>query len=65
MAVLTGVLYGFSTIGAGDTFIAGVLYHRLHADAWSREMLAFAAELATRKVQREGFAGLIPQPAVI
>jgi ketohexokinase len=54
------VLYGFSTIGAGDTFIAGMLYG-LHADAWSREAkLEFAVGLATKKVQREGFAGLLP-----
>ncbi|KAK4153137.1 Ketohexokinase [Chaetomidium leptoderma] len=48
------------TIGAGDTFIAGMLYG-LHADAWSREAkLAFAVGLATKKVRREGFAGLVP-----
>lgn len=51
----------FSTVGAGDTFIAAMLYG-LHADAcWSPEAkLAFAVGLATKKVQREGFAGLIP-----
>ncbi|KAL2191083.1 Ribokinase-like protein [Thermothelomyces heterothallicus CBS 203.75] len=48
------------TIGAGDTFIAAMLYG-LHADAWSRETkLSFGVELATKKVQREGFAGLVP-----
>ncbi len=53
---------GFSTIGAGDTFVAGMLY-ALHADAWSRgEKLAFAVGLATKKVQREGFAGLAHVP---
>jgi len=47
------------TIGAGDTFIAAMLYG-LHADAWSRETkLAFGVGLATKKVQREGFAGLV------
>ncbi|SPQ21862.1 a1d22f46-8c71-4f8d-a079-2b3ff2a424d3 [Thermothielavioides terrestris] len=47
-----------ATVGAGDTFIAGMLYG-LHADGWSPEAtLAFAVELATKKVQREGFAGL-------
>ncbi|GAB1314157.1 Carbohydrate kinase PfkB domain-containing protein [Madurella fahalii] len=47
------------TIGAGDTFIAGMLYG-LHVEAWSRDAkLAFAVGLATRKVQREGFAGLV------
>ncbi|AEO56213.1 hypothetical protein MYCTH_2116851 [Thermothelomyces thermophilus ATCC 42464] len=48
------------TIGAGDTFIAAMLYG-LHADAWSRETkLSFGVDLATKKVQREGFAGLVP-----
>ncbi|KAK3299292.1 Ribokinase-like protein [Chaetomium fimeti] len=47
------------TIGAGDTFIAAMLYG-LHADAWSRETkLAFGVGLATKKVQTEGFAGLV------
>ncbi|KAK4181451.1 Ribokinase-like protein [Triangularia setosa] len=49
------------TIGAGDTFIAGVLYASLssHMDAWSHKAkLAFAVELATSKVQNEGFAHL-------
>jgi ketohexokinase len=51
---------GSSTIGAGDTFIAAMLYG-LHVDAWSSEAkLAFAVRLATKKVQREGFAGLVP-----
>ncbi|KAK4127830.1 Ribokinase-like protein [Parathielavia appendiculata] len=48
------------TIGAGDTFIAGMLYG-LNAPGWSsREKLAFAVRLATKKVQREGFCGLVP-----
>ncbi|KAK4103919.1 Ribokinase-like protein [Parathielavia hyrcaniae] len=48
------------TIGAGDTFVAGMLYG-LHARGWSvRERLAFAVRLATKKVQREGFGGLVP-----
>ncbi|KAK4038793.1 Ribokinase-like protein [Parachaetomium inaequale] len=48
------------TIGAGDTFIAAMLYG-LHADAWSLEArLEFGVTLATKKVQREGFAGLVP-----
>jgi ketohexokinase len=56
--VLTVLLHARSTVGAGDTFIAGMLYG-LHADGWSPEAtLAFAVELATKKVQREGFAGL-------
>jgi ketohexokinase len=48
-----------STIGAGDTFIAGMLYG-LHIEALSREArLEFAVGLATKKIQREGFAGLV------
>ncbi|KAK4238874.1 Ketohexokinase [Achaetomium macrosporum] len=48
------------TIGAGDTFIAAMLYG-LHVETWSSEArLAFAVGLATKKVQREGFAGLVP-----
>lgn len=58
-AVLTRVLRVRSTIGAGDTFVAGMLY-ALHADGWSPgERLEFAVGLATRKVHREGFAGLV------
>lgn len=49
-----------STVGAGDTFIAGMLYGLIcHTSDWSQEAkLRFAVELATSKVQREGFAGL-------
>ncbi|KAK3937660.1 Ketohexokinase [Diplogelasinospora grovesii] len=48
------------TIGAGDTFIAGMLYGLIcHIEDWTREAkLSFAVGLATRKVQRDGFAGL-------
>ncbi|KAK3328478.1 Ribokinase-like protein [Cercophora scortea] len=48
------------TIGAGDTFIAGMLYGLIcHTHDWSLEAkLAFAVSLSTAKVQREGFAGL-------
>jgi len=60
--VCVACVCGFSTIGAGDTFVAGMLY-ALHAGTWSRgEMLAFAVGLATKKVQREGFAGLVHVP---
>ncbi|RSL40227.1 hypothetical protein CEP53_013507 [Fusarium sp. AF-6] len=47
-------------VGAGDTFIAGMLYGLLcHPGDWSTgEKLGFAVQLATLKVQREGFAGL-------
>jgi len=49
----------FSTIGAGDTFIAAMLY-ALQADDWNGEAkLEFAVALASKKVQREGFAGLV------
>lgn len=49
-----------STIGAGDTFIAGMLYSLIcHADDWDlSRKLAFANELAGRKVMQEGFSGL-------
>jgi ketohexokinase len=51
----------YSTIGAGDTFIAGVLYGMMRHDAdWDVEQRArFAVDLATRKVQIDGFAGLV------
>ncbi|KAL2263650.1 hypothetical protein VTK26DRAFT_5812 [Humicola hyalothermophila] len=48
-------------VGAGDTFVAGILY-RLHAgdrDSSREDMLEFAVGLATKKVQQEGFAGLL------
>lgn len=51
----------YSAVGAGDTFIAGALYVLLcFADTdWSlKDKISFATELATLKVQREGFAGL-------
>lgn len=49
-----------STIGAGDTFIAGMLYGLIcHHDTWTvSHKLDFANELAGRKVAQEGFAGL-------
>ncbi|KAM7217411.1 Ketohexokinase [Rhypophila decipiens] len=48
------------TIGAGDTFIAGMLFGLVCHTHWSRqERLAFATELATKKVQIDGFAGLL------
>ena len=60
MPPLTGFLVVSSTIGAGDTFVAGMLFGLVcHARDWSQEQkLAFATELATRKVQIDGFAGL-------
>lgn len=49
------------TVGAGDTFVAGILFGLLcHANGWGpATVLAFAVDLATKKVQREGFAGLV------
>ncbi|KAJ3570640.1 hypothetical protein NPX13_g5663 [Xylaria arbuscula] len=48
------------TVGAGDTFIAGVLYTFLYEHkAWSiPQRLAFANRLAGFKVSQEGFSGL-------
>jgi hypothetical protein len=53
-------LTGFSTIGAGDTFIAGMLYGLIHhAEDWdTATQLRFAVDLATEKIQRDGFARL-------
>nr|XP_036582966.1 pfkb family kinase [Colletotrichum truncatum]KAF6791862.1 pfkb family kinase [Colletotrichum truncatum] len=48
------------SVGAGDTFVAGMLYGLIcQAERWTLgEKLDFAVELATLKVQREGFSGL-------
>lgn len=47
------------TVGAGDTFIAGMLYGWIVQKTWGiNERLAFANELAGRKVYQEGFKGL-------
>ncbi|KAL2216218.1 Ribokinase-like protein [Thermoascus aurantiacus ATCC 26904] len=52
------------SIGAGDTFIAGMLYALIchgtdAADAWPLDRaVSFATELAGRKVEQEGFEGL-------
>jgi len=47
------------TIGAGDTFTAGVLYMLVcHPEATLQQKLRFANELAGRKVVQEGFGGL-------
>lgn len=48
------------TIGAGDTFIAGMLYGLIcHEDDWTlSRKLGFANELAGRKVAQDGFSGL-------
>ncbi|KAI1191971.1 hypothetical protein F5B17DRAFT_425998 [Nemania serpens] len=48
------------TVGAGDTFIAGILFGFLHHehswDNWAK--LSFAVQVATCKVQQEGFNDL-------
>ncbi|PMB68112.1 hypothetical protein BM221_006289 [Beauveria bassiana] len=51
------------SVGAGDTFIAGMLYGLITGGyentPWdARRCVRFAVDLATLKVQREGFAGL-------
>lgn len=49
-----------STVGAGDTFVAAVLFMLLlQPGKYSMEqMLRFANKLASDKIQREGFADL-------
>jgi ketohexokinase len=55
-------LKSFSTVGAGDTFIAGLLFaHAVSSNAHLYNptgSMHFAAELAGRKVLQEGFQGL-------
>lgn len=48
------------SVGAGDTFIAGMLYSVVCRNkTWHvSHGLSFAVHLATTKVQREGFQGL-------
>ncbi len=54
------VLIWCSTIGAGDTLIAGMLFSLVcHEDDWTLDRkLKFANELAGRKVVQEGLCGL-------
>ncbi|KAI8363831.1 ketohexokinase [Choanephora cucurbitarum] len=47
------------SVGAGDTFIAGVIYHMTHFDASLEEALEFACHLATKKVSQQGFQQLL------
>lgn len=50
----------YSSIGAGDTFVAGMLFGILcHEHDWDNERkLQFATELAGIKVCQDGFRGL-------
>ncbi|KAK1993040.1 D-sorbose [Colletotrichum falcatum] len=58
--VETPVTQVVDSVGAGDTFVAGMLYGLIcQTDTWdTADKLGFAVQLATLKVQREGFAGL-------
>ncbi|KAI5862794.1 Ribokinase-like protein [Durotheca rogersii] len=48
-----------ATVGAGDTLIAGILFGLLCHEDWDAETkVQFAVQLATRKVQRDGFEGV-------
>lgn len=52
-------LISVSTIGAGDTFIGGILYtHISNKNFPLQESLEFANRLAGMKVAQEGFSGL-------
>ncbi|KAF2131826.1 Ribokinase-like protein [Dothidotthia symphoricarpi CBS 119687] len=47
------------TVGAGDTFVAGMLFTLSSREDWKlQEKLQFANQLAGRKVLQDGFAGL-------
>ncbi|KUI52758.1 Ketohexokinase [Cytospora mali] len=47
-------------VGAGDTFVAGMLYGLLcRTEDWdAQRMVRFAVDLATLKIQQDGFRGL-------
>ncbi|KAI7782077.1 D-sorbose [Diaporthe eres] len=49
-----------AAIGAGDTFVAGVLYGLLcRRGEWTdQRIIRFAVDLATTKIQQDGFGGL-------
>lgn len=47
------------TIGAGDTFVAGMLFGFTNGSGSSlKEKLDYAAQIASRKVYQDGFQGL-------
>jgi ketohexokinase len=47
------------TVGAGDTFIAGMLFGLTnHADTTLEHKLRYAVQIASRKVYQDGFDGL-------
>lgn len=50
----------YSAIGAEDTFVAGTLYGLLcRRGDWSdQRIIRFAVNLATTKIQQDGFGGL-------
>lgn len=56
----TVLICKYSTVGAGDTFIAGILFGlTCHTTNWTVDrQLEFANELAGRKVVQEGLRGL-------
>jgi ketohexokinase len=58
---LQGELTIHSAVGAGDTFIAGMIFAMVeHSETWTlQRKLEFANELAGRKVYQEGFKNLI------
>ena len=49
----------YSPVGAGDTFIAGMLYGLICRSEWNvDDKLRFAVRVAGLKVAQEGFRGL-------
>ncbi|KAI8387530.1 Ribokinase-like protein [Blakeslea trispora] len=47
------------SVGAGDTFIAGIIYHMTCFDISLEKALEFACHLATKKVSQQGFHQLL------
>jgi ketohexokinase len=47
------------TVGAGDTFIAGMLFCLAHrTESTLEEKVRYAVQIASRKVYQDGFEGL-------